>query len=487
MTHPAGSTRVTRVDVTADDAIGTSDVTDLIARLARREVSACEIREAALSRSRTANAELNAVTEWFPEPVATEVPVRADAPLAGIPAFLKDSEDVTGHVTSHGSLAVSDRPAARCSPFAAHFLALGMDPLGTTTLPEFGMTASTESSRFGATRNPWDTARTPGGSSGGSAAMVAAGAVAIAHATDGGGSIRIPAACCGLVGLKPTRCRLPDMGTLPGLPLHLTTHGVLTRTVRDTALFLALSEAAFRSPGLPPIGHVTRPGRARLQIGMCVTATRRMPVTAEAAAAVTSAATLCSELGHRVEETGPPVDDRFLVDFLRYWSFLAFMVHHRGATLIGPGFDGRRIELFTRGLSARLLRQAEHLPGALTRLRRLAREHERAFDRFDVLISPGTGHVAPPIGFLGSDVDFREHLVRLVRFASPTPAVQNVSGSPALSLPLGRTADGLPMGVHLAAPFGHEHRLLQLALELEEASPWPTTPAVMAGRPASEA
>ncbi len=464
-----------RVDVTADDALGTSDATDLVARLARREVSARELREAAMARCRAADVHLNAVARWFVDPVRTEVAVRGDAPLAGIPTLLKDDEDVAGHPTSHGSLAVPDRPARRCSAFAAHYLALGVQVLGLTTMPEFGMTAATESSRFGATRNPWDTARTPGGSSGGSAALVAAGVVPIAHATDGGGSIRIPAACCGLVGLKPTRGRLPDAPALARLPVHITAPGVLTRTVRDTALFYALSERAHPPRELPPIGHVTRPGTTRLRIGLCTGAPRGLPVDGDAVTATTSAATLCSALGHHVEPVDAPASDRFLGDFLVYWGFLAFQVHHRGAALVGPGFNARRLEVFTRGLSARLVRQADRLPGALRRLRRLATDHAAALAGYDVLLSPVVGHAAPPVGYLGPDIGFREHLARLVRFASPTPAFQNVSGAPALSLPLARTSDGMPMGVQLVAPFGQERRLLHLGLELEEAAPWPAT------------
>lgn len=479
----AGSLGRRRVDVTCDDALGTSDATDLVARLARREISPGELRAAALDRCQRADAVLDAVADWFPEPLDTEVAVGVDSPLAGIPALLKDCEAVTGRVTSHGSWAVGERPAARCSPMAGHLLRLGLGLLGATTLPEFGMTASTESDRLGATRNPWDTTRTPGGSSGGSAAMVAAGAVPIAHGTDGGGSIRIPAACCGLVGLKPSRGRLPEGRPAGGTPLRLATAGVLTRSVRDTALFLALSERASPAVGLPPIGHVTRPGRARLRIGLCLTATRGMPITAEAAGAASAAADLCSRLGHDVELTGPPVGDRFLVDFLRYWSFLAWRISVRGRAWFGPGFDRRQLGTFMRGLRSRMVDHVELLPGSVSRLRRLAAEHEPDLRRFDVLVSPSTGHEAPGIGFLGPHVAFPTHLARLVRFASPTPSVQNVSGSPAVSLPLGRTSGGLPLGVQLVAPFGQERMLLQLALALEEAAPWPGTPATGAPAP----
>jgi amidase len=466
---PAGTVSAVR-----DDALGTSDATDLLVRLARREVSAVELREAALTRAHAVNPALNALTQWIEQPARTEVEVPADAPLAGLPSVLKDNEQLAGFPTSSGSAAVPRTPQASCSPFVRHFLGLGLDPIGTTTLPEFGLTASTESTRFGATRNPWDTGRSVGGSSGGSAALVASGVVPIAHSNDGGGSSRIPAAVCGLVGLKPTRGRLPDALGVDLLPVQITAQGVLTRTVRDTALYYAHAERAFPSPSLPPIGHVTRPGTRRLRIGVCRTAANGLPVSADTVAAVTAAGELCTRLGHAVVEVGPPVGDDFGPDFLTFWSYLAFVLHRGGRLLFGPGYDASRTEPFTRGLSARLVRQADRVPGAMRRLRRLAREHEAAFADYDILLSPVTGHAAPPIGHLGPDVEFRTHLVRLMRFCSMTP-VQNVSGSPAMSLPLGRTASGLPIGVHVAAPFGHERRLLELALELEQASPWPAT------------
>jgi amidase len=470
------------VDTTTDDALGTSDATDLVERLARREVSASELRDAAMARARAANPHLNAVTHWFGDPVRTEVVVPADAPLAGIPTFFKDNEETAGYPTTQGSWAVVDRPAPECSPVTAAYLALGLDPLGATTLPEFGLTASTESSRFGATRNPWDTGRSAGGSSGGSAAMVAAGVVPIAHANDGGGSIRIPASCCGLVGMKPTRDRMPISPIKAMAPILITAQGVLTRSVRDTALFYAHLERTRPVAGLPPIGHVTGPGRARLRIGMCLNTIRGLPLSADTVAAVRAAGELCAGLGHHVEETGPPVGEEFGADFLRYWALLAFLLHRRGAGLYGRGFDGSRTEELTKGLSAMAVRQAERMPASLLRLRRLSREHEADFahNRYDLLLSPVTGHPAPPIGHLGPDVEFRTNLVRLLQFASSTP-VQNVSGSPAISLPLGRSSTGAPLGVQIAAPFGHERRLLEIAFELEQAAPWPTRPGPVPG------
>ncbi len=466
------------VDTRADDALGSDDLTALLGRLARREVSAAELRAAAVSRARAANEQLNAVACWVEEPVVTEVAVPADAPLAGIPTLLKDNEDLTGYVTTQGSWAMPERPAAICSPWVAQYLQLGVAPIAKTTLPEFGLTATTESLRFGATRNPWDTGRSAGGSSGGSAALVAAGVVPIGHANDGGGSIRIPAACCGLVGLKPTRGRIVDRPELARMPVHITAQGVLTRSVRDTARYYAEAERLYRNPELPAIGLIEGPDARRLRVGFVLAGIRGLPVAPETVGAVRQTGRLCEDLGHHVEEIEPPVGDEFGPDFLRYWAFIAFALKNAGGRIFGAGFDGSRTELFADGLSAFFLRGAGRVPGSLRRLRRLAREHESAYEHYDVIVSPVLGHEPPPIGHLGPELDFRTHLVRLLRYSSFTP-LQNVSGSPGLSLPLARTSTGLPIGVHLGAPFGHEARLLSLAYELEEAAPWPSGPAAV--------
>ena len=297
--------------------------------------------------------------------------------------------------------------------------------------------------------------------------------VPIAHANDGGGSIRIPAACCGLVGLKPSRGRLVDRPELERLPVRIAVQGVLTRSVRDTALYLAAAERVHRDPWLPAVGHVTAPDPQRLRVGVVTGAIRGLPVSGPTVAAVRDAALLCERLGHHVEETSPPVEDQFGVDFLRYWAFVAFSLRYGGAAVFGRPFDGRATEPFTRGLAGLFVRSPERLAPAVRRLRRLAREHERGFDRYDVLLAPVVGHETPPIGHLGPEVPFRTHLLRLLRYTSFTP-LQNVTGSPAVSLPLGRTPDGLPIGVQVVAPYGREDRLLSLAYELEEAAPWPT-------------
>ena len=401
-----------RVDATADDALGTDDVTALATRLRAGEVSATELYAAAVARAHAVEPALNAVATWVGSyarstPASTGGPGRADdAPLAGIPSVVKDNEDLAGCPTGQGSRAVADRPAPSSSPWVEQMLRLGMVPLAKTTLPEFGLTATTESLRYGATRNPWDPTRSAGGSSGASAALVAAGVVPIAHANDGGGSIRIPAACCGLVGLKPSRGRLVDRPELERLPVRIAVQGVLTRSVRDTALYLAAAERLHRDPRLPPVGHVTAPDPQRLRVGVATDAIHGLPVSGPTVtAAAATRPLLCERLGHHVEETPAPVEDQFGVDFLRYWAFVAFSLRYGGAAVFGRPFDGRATEhVHARARRAVPPQPGAAGPGACAGCADWPATHERGFDRYDVLLSPVLGHEPPPIGHLGPDV-----------------------------------------------------------------------------------
>jgi amidase len=452
-----------RVSAYTDDALGRDDLVGLLDRLARREVSGTELRAAAMARLEAVEPRLNAVMS----PVGPLGGVAADGPFSGIPTLVKDNQAVPGVATSHGSRCTSTAPATGTSPWVAHALRLGLAPVATTALSEFGLTATTETLLHGATRNPWDTARSPGGSSGGSAALVAAGVVPLAHGNDGGGSIRIPAACCGLVGLKPTRNRLPNQ-PFP-VPVDITVEGVLTRTVRDTAHYVAAAERDRPVPSLPPVGLVEGPSDRRLRIAVVTAPPMGLPVSDEIVAAVGSTADLLAGLGHEIVEAPYPAPDSFGPDFLRYWGMLAGLVLVAGR--VQPGFDPRQAEPFTRELASVARDQAGLLPATLRRLRALARDHESVYDVCDVVLSPVLAHQPPILGHLGPDVDARTHLMRVLRYVSFTP-LQNVSGSPAISLPLAVSADGAPLGVQLAAPFGHERRLLELAFELEAARPW---------------
>lgn len=452
-----------RVSTYRDDALGRHDLTSVRASLASGEVSAQEVREAALARAEDARL-LNAVVTWVD---AADDP--RSGPFAGVPTFVKDNEDIAGYPTTFGSRATPTSPVRHDTRLVQHWRRLGFATIGKSALPEFGLTATTEPIAHGATRNPWGLDHTTGGSSGGSAALVASGVVPIAHANDGGGSIRIPAACCGLVGLKPTRGRLADPEAMDRLPVKVATQGVLTRTVRDTVAFYE-AMAEVHPTDLPPISSTEEPGR--LRIGMLTTGIAGLGVDPEVAAAVEDVAHECEKLGHSVEVIGNPFGDQIGQDFLRYWAMLAFSLQRFGGQVFGKEYQPARLEPFSAYLAKFFSSVAVNIPGSLRRLRRFPADYDAALGDFDVLLSPVLGSPPVPIGYIGPDVDPREHLVRLLRFAGFT-ALQNVSGAPAISLPLGRSAAGLPIGIHFAARNGQEQLLLNLAATLEEAIGWP--------------
>lgn len=450
------------VSTYCDDALGGHDAVSLLAAIDARDVHPDEVLTAVIERARQADGQLNAVAAWALSPVL------GDGPFGGLPTFIKDNESVAGLPGRQGSRAVPPVAAAASSEFVGHVERLGFTVMGTSTMPEFGLTATTEPLLGGPTRNPWNPAHSTGGSSGGAAALVAAGVTPIAHGNDGGGSIRIPASCTGLVGLKPSRGRLVTRQGLEHMPVAISTQGVLTRTVRDTALFYAEMEKVFS--GLPRIGHVTRPQDRRLRIAVVTEAMPGMRVDPDVRRAVEEAALACVHLGHAVEAIPYPATERFGRDFLRYWALLAFAIEHGGAALHGPGFDRRRLEPLTLGLSSYARSLAPTMPATLARLRRFGQQHAQRLAPYDVLLSPVVSQPAPPIGYLAPDVEFRTQLLRLLRYV-PFTSIQNVSGEPAISLPLGRSREGLPIGVQAAAGFGQEAVLLSLALELEEAFP----------------
>jgi amidase len=446
-----------------DDALGSHDMVGLLAALSAGSVTAEELRQAARARAESVK-RLNAVVSWVDEDLA------GDGPLAGVPTFLKDNEDVAGYVTTHGSRATPRTPAKSSSRFVKDWQGVGLGAVGKSSLPEFGLTATTEPIVHGPTRNPWDLGHSAGGSSGGSAALVAAGVVPIAHANDGGGSIRIPAACCGLVGLKPSRGRLVDVEAMDMLPVNIVTQGVVTRSVRDTAAFYKAMGQVRRVDDLPPIGVPGDPGR--LRIAVITEGVAGVQVDPEVRQAVVAAATLCESLGHHVDFISNPFDDSIARDFLRYWGMLSFSLHRLGGQVFGKDYAPALLEPFTTYLSKYFTSIAVHMPASIRRLMQFAAVHDQVIDGWDVLLSPVLAKPPVPIGYLGPQVDPREHLIRLLQYASFT-ALQNVAGTPAISLPLSNSRDGLPIGVQFAAGLGQEQLLLDLASTLEQASAWP--------------
>ncbi len=454
-----------------DDALGDADATALARRIRSGEVSTDEVRRAAVGRALRMQPLLDAVECADYEGVGAAPTVSHSAPFAGVPTFVKDNVDLAGLPTGQGTDAFVPRTAVRDGPFVAQLRTQGLAVLGKSRLPEFGFNASTEFARRDPVRNPWNPAYSAGASSGGAAALVAAGVVPLAHGNDGGGSIRIPAAVCGLVGLKPTRGRLVGDPVDDRLPVRIVSEGVLTRTVRDTAIFLATAERHHRNPALPPVRSVEGPSSTRLRVAVLMDSPNGVATDAETRGCVGAAADLLSGLGHHVEEVRAVAPARFAEDFSRYWELLGLLVTTTGRRIFGPDFDASAADNLTRGLAHACRRELWRVPGTVRRLRRSTGDYRRFFSRYDVLLSPVLTHTTPPLGHLSPTLPFEVLFPRLQAYVGFTP-LNNAAGGPAISLPLGHTSRGLPIGCHLSADLGDERTLLELAFELEEARPW---------------
>ncbi|MFD3537708.1 amidase [Streptomyces sp. NPDC058664] len=452
-----------------DDALGEHDAVGLAGAIRRREVGAAEVVRDAAERVRAVEARLHAVQ------------VRLDAPalaagagggaFAGVPTFVKDNTDYLGLPTGHGSAAFTPRAARRHAPFTRQLLSSGVIVLGKTRLPEFGFSPATEYEGAEPVRNPWNTGYSAGGSSGGSAALVAAGAVPIAHANDGGGSIRIPAACCGLVGLKPTRGRVVTNAQSRQLPLDIVSDGIVSRSVRDTAAFLAAAEAHWRNPGLPPLGLVEGPSDRRLRIGFLVDSPSGVHTDAATRAAVTGTVATLERLGHTVEPVELALDPRFTDDFLTYWGMLSFLIGVTGRSL-GRDFDRRRMDGLSRGLREDYVKSWRSTPGVLRRLRRTREAYAAAFRGLDLILTPVLAHTTPELGHLSPTVPYRTLIERILAYVAFTP-LNNVVGTPSISVPApDATEEGLPVGVMFSGRPGSERTLLEVAFELEADRPF---------------
>jgi amidase len=451
-----------RWELASWDAVETAD------RVRRKDVTAAEVVEAALARAEDV-AGLGAIVTSTADRAHAAASRGGDAALSGVPTAVKDLFEVEGVRTRWGTAASGEFVSRRSDPMVRALERIGLVSIGKSATPELGLTATTEPLALGPTRNPWAPDRSPGGSSGGAAALVAAGVVPIAHGSDGGGSIRIPASCCGLVGLKPSRGRL-DMDGSNLLPVNVAVHGVVTRTVRDTVAFWNAIERD-RKGRLPPIGAVApAPGR-RLVLGVYVDSPIGTAVDPDVRAAVESAAALCAELGHDVRPIACPIPAQGVHDFLGLWYFLGWLQAGAGRVLVHRGFDGAALEPFTRGLAASFRKQRVATIRAMRRLRGFTRQYAETVAPYDALIGPTLAEPPAKLGHLATDQPLDEAIARLLAY-TPYSGASNAAGAPAVSLPLGTTRDGLPIGVQLAGAHGSERVLLELAGELEMARPW---------------
>ena len=467
-----GGTVTNSIHAFCDDILADHDATALAALIAGGHIHPREALHAALARLDQVEPHLHALALDRRDDALQRAEKNAFSGFfAGVPTLIKDNTDIAGQPSGHGAVAVHPRPARRTSAFAHQYLAQGFNLLGKSRMPEFGFNGSTEFDGAEATHNPWQTSHSSGGSSGGAAALVAAGVVPLAHGNDGGGSIRIPAAACGLVGLKPSRGRLVDGEAARALPINIVSEGVLTRSVRDTANFFHAAEQHYRNRKLPTLGRVEGPGKARLRIGVMpdsITGTRSCPQTR---AAVATTAEQLERLGHRVEEAQIPLPQRFVDDFLLYWAFLSFMVSRFGRYMLSPDFNGAELDNLSQGLARYYRAHLKNTPAMLWQLRRTRHTYAQTFMHYDAILSPVVAHTTPKLGYLSPAQPFDTLMERLVAYTSFTPA-NNAAGSPAISLPMAATPDGLPVGIMLSGRHGGERQLLELAFELEAAHPF---------------
>jgi amidase len=464
------------------DDLALLDATAQAELVRRKEAKPTELVDAAIERIERLNPTLNAVvTPMYDLARKAAAGPLPDGPFAGVPFLLKDLLAEYGGVRfTEGSAFLADHVSDCDTELVARHKRAGLIVVGKTNTPEFGILPTTEPRLFGPTHNPWDVGRTTGGSSGGSAAAVAAGLVPMAHGNDGGGSIRIPASCCGLFGLKPTRGRNP-LGPHHGdMFTGLVAEHAITRSVRDSAALLDatsgpdLGDPYWAPPPARPFLQEVGAGPGRLRIALTTQAATGASVHPDCVAAARDAAALCADLGHEVTEVTPAIDGQVVTQaFMTLWSAgCAWTVddwaRRTGRTPTPDLFEPLTWVLQEMGrqhsASAYLL--------ALQDLQKVSRQVARFFLDYDVRLTPTLGEPPVPLGTFDSPPE--NPLQGLIRAASfvPFTLICNVTGQPAMSVPLYWNSEGLPIGSHFIGRFGDEATLFRLAAQLEQARPW---------------
>jgi amidase len=455
------------------DALGDLDATGVAAAVRSGDITAAEALEAAIARSEQVNGELNFVATPLYEYGRARAAQTLSGPFAGVPTLIKDLMPMVGQPTKYGCRAFANNVPEQQPPYMDALLAAGLAPFGKSTTPEFGLTATTEPLLTGQTHNPWDISRSSGGSSGGAAVAVASRVVPIAHASDGGGSIRIPASCNGVFGLKPSRGR-SVAGGRPDSGIDLSVNGCVSRSVRDTAAWLAATEQTGEAATFAPVGVVSGANTQRLRIALDIPNALGHQPDPEVRAAVEAAAELCRSLGHTVTEGRPSIDGpQFSADFILLWATGAAEVVELVKSQAGADAPlDQLLEPLTLELAEHARTQGPAaLQAAIARLQAVETQYAAFFETAaDVYLTPVLAK--PPVA-LGT-IDGAKGMAvfaTLSDYVGYTP-LQNVAGAPAMSVPLGWSSGGLPIGIHFSAAKGQEKRLLELAYELEQAQPW---------------
>ncbi len=464
------------------------DATGLAALVRNGEASPADLLEAAIDRAEALNPSINALSQKLYDHGRMAIDAGLpDGPFRGVPFLLKDaSGELAGHVTANGARLLSEgAPAARDSTLVSRYKAAGVVIFGKTTTPEFSLAASTETSLTGATRNPWDLSRSTGGSSGGAAAAVAAGIIPAAHGSDGGGSIRIPASCCGLFGMKPSRARNPS-GPLVGEGWgSLSVSHVLTRSVRDSAAMLDATQGM--APGDPycapvlkrPYSEEAQRDPGRMRIGWHTTPMSGKPVAAPCRKAAEDAAHLLASLGHHVDEIILPGEVEPLQKAL--WvlvaSNVARSIHTIGARRGGQVKRGDVDNVTWNAVEDARDMSAEDYAEALFQIHAQSRRMADLHARFDVILSPTLATLPPELGVQRTDTEDMDAYRAALTGFTPFTQLYNMTGAPSMSVPLGwhrpeSSQSELPVGVMISADFGREDILFRLAGQIEAEHPW---------------
>lgn len=457
-----------------NDALGTLDATAIAQLIKNKELKASEVVAAAIARAKAINPELNAiVTDNYEAGLASADNINSGF-FQGIPTFIKDMTLVEGLPTYFGSEAFAKaKPSKKTDKIVKQMFAQGFVNLGMSSLPEFGFTCTTEFANQDPTRNPWNLNHSTGGSSGGAAALVAAGVVPIAHTADGGGSTRIPASACGLVGLKPQRGRILASSMLETQLVEIAIDGIVSRTVRDTANFYAEAEKYFKNKKLPAIGLIEGPSNKKYKIGFSRNSVKDFKADDKSYEVLKQTAKLLESLGHKVKEIKMPVPDQFHEDFVNLWTMQGFLVDKFGG-LMFKDYDQKGLSQLTTGLTTMYKKNMLKTPFFIRRLKKSYYDYEKFLKELDVdfILTPTVASSAPEIGKMGINKDFEEMFAHVMEWACFTPYA-NACGCPAISLPVGHDLEkNLPIGMMLWSNHGMEKDLLDISFQIEAAQPF---------------
>lgn len=447
-----------------DDILGKMDATEIAQKIRAKDISAKEVLETIRLRAEKVDPTLRSIvaSNYDAQDISKE------GIFAGVPMFIKDLINVEGFSTCLGSRSVPENIWKKSDKLIPQIEALGCPIVGKSATSEFGLLPSCETLKNGFTRNPHHLEYSTGGSSGGAGALVAAGIVPIAHTMDGGGSTRIPASCCGLVGLKPSRGRHIESPS-KSLPIDIVCHGIVSRTVRDTANYYHGIEQFKKNPKLPAIGQVDGPTKKRLKIGMFTQSPVGLEAHQDVKKVILDTGRLCESLGHHVEHIKNPYYDNVLLDFIAYYSMLAKGIQIGGKLTYNKGFKRKKTEPFSKDLNKYFVRLMLLSPGAMKRLKKqLVAEYEQQFEKYDLVLSPVLNTPTAKLGYFGTDVPVASMIMRLNNYVGYT-IIQNATGTPAISFPMGFCSNGLPIGAMFGAKMGDERTLLELGFEIEAA------------------